>query len=83
MCKSNEAKGFKFSKPKSEQKGVVTNSNRNLVDPLWVVTGEKWVPGKRYKVREFWVADAKTMCFDLNEGMQEDFRSGIPGNDDE
>ena len=24
MCKSNEPKGFKFSKPKGEQKGVVT-----------------------------------------------------------
>lgn len=83
MCKSNEIKGFKFSKPKSEQKGVVTVSNRNLVDPLWAVTGEKWVSGKRYKVRGFWVADAKTMCFDLNEGVQEDFRSGVLGNDDE
>ena len=27
-CKSNEPKGFKFSKPRGEQKGVVTISNR-------------------------------------------------------
>ena len=74
-CKSNEAKGFKFSKPKGEQKGVVTISNKNLLDPLRRVIGEEWVSGKRYKVRGFWVADAKTMCFDLNEGVQEDFRS--------
>ena len=28
MCKSNEPKGFKFSKPKGEQKGVVTIANK-------------------------------------------------------
>lgn len=74
MCKSNEPKGFKFSKPKGEQKGVVTITNKNLLEPLRAVTGESWIPGKRYRVRGFWVADAKTMCFDLNEGVQEDFR---------
>ena len=75
MCKSNEPKGFKFSKPKVEQKGVVTIGNKNLLEPLRAVTGENWVPGKRYRVRGFWVADAKTMCFDLSEGVQEDFRN--------
>ena len=82
-CKSNEPKGFKFSKPRGEQKGVVTISNKNLLDPLRAVTGEDWIPGKRYKVRGFWVADAKTMCFDLNEGVQEDFRPVTPNNDAE
>ena len=82
-CKSNEPKGFKFSKPRGEQKGVVTISNRNLLDPLRAVTGEDWIPGKRYRVRGFWVADAKTMCFDLNEGVQEDFRPVTPSNDAE
>ena len=72
-CKSNEPKGFKFSKPRGEQKGVVTISNKNLLDPLRAVTGEDWIPCKRYKVRGFWVADAKTTCFDLNKGVQEDF----------
>ena len=76
-------KGFKFSKPKGEQKGVVTISNKNLLDPLRAVTGEDWIPGKRYKVRGFWVADAKTMCFDLNEGVQEDFRPVTPNSDAE
>ncbi len=82
-CKSNEPKGFKFSKPRGEQKGVVTISNKNLLDPLRAVTGEDWIPGKRYRVRGFWVADAKTMCFDLNEGVQEDFRPVTPSNDAE
>ena len=81
MCKSNEPKGFKFSKPRGEQKGVVTISSKNLLEPLHAAAGEDWVPGKRYRVRGFWVADAKTMCFDLNEGVQEDFRPN-PTNSD-
>ena len=39
-CKGNEPKGFKFFKPRGEQKGVVTISNKNLLDPLRAVTGE-------------------------------------------
>ena len=72
-----------ISLPRGEQKGVVTISNKNLLDPLRAVTGEDWIPGKRYKVRGFWVADAKTMCFDLNEGVQEDFRPVTPSSDTE
>ena len=82
MCKSNEPKGFKFSKPRGEQKGVVTISSKNLLEPLRAASGEDWVPGKRYRVRGFWVADAKTMCFDLNEGVQEDFRPNPANSDD-
>ena len=51
MCKSSEPKGFKFSKPRGEQKGVVTISSKNLLEPLRAATGEDWVPGKRYRVR--------------------------------
>ena len=65
-----------------EQKGVVTISSKNLLEPLRAATGEDWVPGKRYRVRGFWVADAKTMCFDLNEGVQEDFRQNPANSDD-
>ena len=82
-ARATNRRGFKFSKPRGEQKGVVTISNKNLLDPLRAVTGEDWIPGKRYKVRGFWVADAKTMCFDLNEGVQEDFRPVTPSNDAE
>ena len=48
---------------------VVTISSKNLLEPLRVATG--WV----------WVADAKTMCFDLSKGIQEDFRPN-PANSD-
>ena len=41
-CMSNEPKGFKFSKPRGEQKGVVTISNKNLLDPLRAVLCSSW-----------------------------------------
>lgn len=53
----------------------------NLLESLRAATGEDWAPGKRYRVRGFWVADAKTMCFNLNEGVQEDFRPNPTNND--
>ncbi len=74
MCKSNEAKGFKFSKPRGEQKGTVSITSKNLTDPIRRCMGDSWKADKRYKVTGFWVADAKTMCFDLSEAVQEDFR---------
>ena len=30
---------------------------------------------KRYKVTGFYVTEAKTMCFALEEGVQEDYRT--------
>ena len=75
MCKSNEPRGFKFSKPKGEQKTTVSITNKNLVEPIRSAMGKEWERDKRYRVRGFWVADAKTMCFDLSEGVQEDFRT--------
>lgn len=74
MCKSNEAKGFKFSKPRSEQKGTVNISNRNLWEPIRRCMKEVWQDDKRYKVTGFWMAEEKMICFDLSEGVQEDFR---------
>ncbi len=84
MCKSNEPRGFKFSKPKAEQKATVSITNKNLVEPIRSAMGKEWERDKRYRVRGFWVADAKTMCFDLSEGVQEDFRtSGTDGETEE
>ena len=34
MCKSSEQRGYKFSKPKGEQKATVSITNKNLVDPI-------------------------------------------------
>lgn len=83
MCKSNEPKGFKFSKPRGEQKGTVSITNKNLLEPIRRCMGKEWQSDKRYKVTGFWVADAKTMCFDLSEGVQEDFRTSTTEDGEE
>ena len=80
MCKSSEQRGYKFSKPKGEQKATVSITNKNLVDPIRAAMEGVWQSDKRYRVRGFWVADAKTMCFDLSEGVQEDYRNATSDN---
>ena len=59
MCKSNEPRGFKFPKPKGEQKTTVSISNKILVEPIRSAMKGVWEQDKRYRVRGFWVADAK------------------------
>ena len=79
-CKSNELKAFKFSKPKEEQKATVTITNKNVLEPIRKCMAGKWQADKRYKVTGFFVAEAKTMCFALEEGVQEDYR--VNGKDE-
>lgn len=78
VCKGTEPCSFKFIKPKSEQKGTVSITSKNLMEPLRTVMADVWEKDKRYRVRGFWVADAKTMCCDLTESVQEDFRNSTP-----
>lgn len=66
-CKASDSKAFKFSKPKEEQKASVVFGSKNLIDPVIKCIGEPPTKGKRYTVTGFWVAEAKTLCFDLNE----------------
>ncbi len=83
MCKSNEPRGFKFSKPRGEQKGTVSINSKCLTEPIRECMRDTWDTDKRYRVRGFWVADAKTMCFDLSEGVQEDFRNSSADDSNE
>lgn len=72
-CRCDERRAFKFSKPKEEQRITVTITNKNLLEPVRRCMEGIWVPGKRYKVTGFWVADSKTMCFALAEGVRADY----------
>lgn len=83
MCRADEQRAFKFSKPKEEQKTTVTITNKNLVDPIRKVMQGAWAPGKRYRVTGFWVADAKTICFDLTEAELVDSRTRSKDSDNE
>lgn len=82
-CRKDESRAFKFSKPKEEQKSTICLTGRNLLDPLRKCTADIWKKGVRYKVTGFWVADAKTMCFDLSEGVPMRYHTGAAGEETE
>lgn len=73
-CKGNEAKAFKFTKPKSEQRATCTIASKCVMEPIRAMTKDIWKTNTRYKVTGFWVAEAKTMCFDLSEGQVDTYR---------
>lgn len=70
-CKSGESRAFRFTKPKEEQKATVTLSSKCILEPVLKCLSEPISKGQRYKVTGFWVAEAKTLCFDLNEAVLE------------
>lgn len=80
-CKASDSKAFKFSKPKEEQKASVSFGSKNVVDPVINCLGEPPAKGKRYKVTGFWVAEAKTLCFDLNEAELEKWSTKEDNNE--
>lgn len=72
-CRKDESRTFKLSKAKEEQKAAIALSGKKLLDPLRKCTVEIWEKDIRYKVNGFWVAEAKTMCFDVNEGEAQNY----------
>ena len=54
---------------------TVTITNKNVLEPIRKCMAGKWQADKRYKVTGFFVTEAKTMCFALEAGVQEDYRT--------
>ena len=75
-CRKDESRAFKFSKPKEEQKTTISLTGKNLLDSLRKCTADIWEKGVRYKVTGFWVAEAKTMCFELKEAVAQNYFNG-------
>ena len=75
--------GLSACRKPATPKATVSITNKNLVDPIRAAMEGVWQSDKRYRVRGFWVADAKTMCFDLSEGVQEDYRNAASDNESE
>lgn len=72
--KSNEAKTYPFSKPRSEQKSSVSSSNKSLVESIKALMPEHFNPKKRYKITGHFVPETRTMYYDLDEAVEELFR---------
>ena len=64
VCRAKTRGSFKFSKPESEQKGIVQVMNKNLKETLLHIMPE-WKPEKRYKVEGFHIPEDKAFVFEL------------------
>ncbi|WP_244165985.1 hypothetical protein [Pseudolactococcus raffinolactis] len=74
VCRAKTRGSFKFSKPESEQKGIVQIMNKNLKETLLHIMPE-WEVDRRYKVEEIHIPEDKAFVFELTkfEGLA-DFR---------
>ncbi|HFI0738395.1 TPA: hypothetical protein ACGO06_000580 [Streptococcus suis] len=66
VCRAKTRGSFKFSKPESEQKGIVQVMNKNLKETLLHIMPE-WKPEKRYKVEGFYIPEDKAFVFELSK----------------
>ena len=66
VCRAKTRGSFKFSKPESEQKGIVQVMNKNLKETLLHIMPE-WKPEKRYKVEGIHIPEDKAFVFELSK----------------
>ena len=66
VCRAKTRGSFKFSKPESEQKGIVRIMNKNLREILMHIMPE-WNETKRYKVDGIHIPEDKAFVFELTK----------------
>lgn len=74
-CKGNEAKAVPFSKPKAEQAGSVSTSNKNVVTAVRALMLQDTDPSKRYRVVGHFDPDSRTVYFDMETAVEDAFRT--------
>lgn len=66
VCRAKTRGSFKFSKPESEQKGIVQVMNKNLKETLLHIMPE-WKVDRRYKVEGIHIPEDKAFVFELTK----------------
>ena len=66
VCRAKTRGSFKFSKPESNQKGIVQIMNKNLRETLMHIMPE-WNEAKRYKVEGIHIPEDKAFVFELTK----------------
>lgn len=66
VCRAKTRGSFKFSKPESEQKGIVQIMNKNLKETLLHIMPE-WKVDRRYKVEGIHIPEDKAFVFELTK----------------
>ena len=75
VCKSNEAKCTPFSKPKAEQTTTLSTSNKNFIESVKTLMKDSCNPNMRYKVTGYFDAESRTVFFDMDEAVKDEFRA--------
>lgn len=65
-CRAKTKGSFKFSKPESEQKGIVQVLNKNVREAILTVMYE-WKPDECYRVEGIHIAEDKVFVFALQK----------------
>ena len=66
VCRAKTRGSFKFSKPESEQKGIVQVMNKNLKETLLHIMPE-WKVDRRYNVEGIHIPEDKAFVFELTK----------------
>jgi hypothetical protein len=75
VCKANEAKSTPFSKPRGEQVTTLSTTNKNFIESIRALLKKPGNPNQRYKVTGYFDPENKTMFFDMEEAIEDSFRS--------
>lgn len=78
-CKGNESRAVPFSKPRNEQKNTLSTSNKNITDIVRALMGDEWKDDCRYRVQGYYIANEKTIIFELAEGTECNYRPNKDG----
>lgn len=74
-CKSNEAKSTPFSKPKAEQTTTLSTSSKNFIESVRALMKGSCNPSMRYKITGYFDAESRTIFFDMDEAVEDEFRA--------
>lgn len=74
-CKSNDAKSTPFSKSRSEQTTTLSSSNKNFIESVKALMKDSCNPKMRYKVIGYFDAESRTVFFDMDEAIEEEFHA--------
>lgn len=66
VCKQNDDKAIKFSKPRGEQQNGVNLQYNTLLKSVRAVMPDIWDNEHRYKITGIFYPEAKAMLFDLS-----------------
>lgn len=74
-CKSSEAKSTPFSKSRSEQTTTLSTSNKNFIESVKALMKNSCNSKMRYKVIGYFDAESRTVFFDMDEAVEDEFRA--------